>query len=258
VLQKCLPRLKVLSKYGIGVDKVDLQAATELRIPVTFCPGVNHVTVAEHTFGLLLALTRQIPQHDAMVKRGEWHRGVGRELAGKTLGLLGLGRIGREVTKRAVAFDMRVCAYDVTWHEAFAHQWGVVRQPTAEAVLPYADVVSLHMNLSDENRAFINAARLALMKPGAYLVNCARGGLIDQGDVAAALQRGQLAGYGADVVEPEPVVPTNPLLTAPNVVLTPHVGSRTYESVERQAVMAVENLLRVLQGQTPHAQANAL
>ena len=120
VLQKCLPRLKVLSKYGIGVDKVDLQAATELRIPVTFCPGVNHVTVAEHTFGLLLALTRQIPQHDAIVKRGEWHRGVGRELAGKTLGLLGLGRIGREVAKRAVAFDMRVSAYDVTWDEAFA------------------------------------------------------------------------------------------------------------------------------------------
>src|SRR4029434_6171336 len=106
VLQKCLPRLKVLSKYGIGVDKVDLHAATELRIPVTFCPGVNHVTVAEHTFGLLLALTRQIPQHDAIVKRGEWHRGVGRELAEKTLGLLGLGRIGREVAKRAVAFDM--------------------------------------------------------------------------------------------------------------------------------------------------------
>jgi D-3-phosphoglycerate dehydrogenase len=113
-------------------------------------------------------------------------------------------------------------------------------------------------SLSDENRAFINAARLALMKPGAYLVNCARGGLIDEGDVAAALQRGQLAGYGADVVEPEPVVPTNPLLTASNVVLTPHVGSRTYESVERQAVIAVENLLRVLQGQPPHAQANTL
>jgi D-3-phosphoglycerate dehydrogenase len=258
VLQKCLPRLKVLSKYGIGVDKVDLQSATELRIPVTFCPGVNHVTVAEHTFGLLLALTRQIPRHDAIVKRGEWQRGVGRELAGKTLGLLGLGRIGREVAKRAVAFAMQVCAYDVSWDAAFAQQWGITRYPSAEEVLRSADVVSLHMNLSDENRAYINTARLALMKPGAYLVNCARGGLVHEGDVAAALQRGQLAGYGADVVEPEPVVPTNPLLTAPNVVLTPHVGSRTYESVERQAVMAVENMLRVLSGQPPHAQANTL
>jgi D-3-phosphoglycerate dehydrogenase len=258
VLQKCLPRLRVLSKYGIGVDKVDLQAATDLGIPVTFCPGVNHVTVAEHTFGLLLALTRQIPQHDAIVKRGEWQRGVGRELAGKTLGLLGLGRIGREVAKRAVAFDMRVCAYDVAWDEDFARQWGIIRHPTAEAVLQEADVVSLHMNLSEDNRAYMNAARLGLLKPGAYLVNCARGGLVDESDVAAALQSGQLAGYGADVVEPEPVAPTNPLLTAPNVVLTPHVGSRTYESVERQAVMAVENMLRVLQGQTPHAQANTL
>jgi D-3-phosphoglycerate dehydrogenase len=258
VLQKCLPRLRVLSKYGIGVDKVDLQAATDLGIPVTFCPGVNHVTVAEHTFGLLLALTRQIPQHDAIVKRGEWQRGVGQELAGKTLGLLGLGRIGREVAKRAVAFDMRVCAYDVAWDEDFARQWGIIRHPTAEAVLQEADVVSLHMNLSEDNRAYMNAARLGLLKPGAYLVNCARGGLVDESDVAAALQSGQLAGYGADVVEPEPVAPTNPLLTAPNVVLTPHVGSRTYESVERQAVMAVENMLRVLQGQTPHAQANTL
>ena len=103
-----------------------------------------------------------------------------------------------------------------------------------------------------------NAARLALMKPGAYLVNCARGGLINEGDVAAALQRGQLTGYGADVVEQEPVVPTNPLLTAPNVLLTPHVGSRTYESVERQAIMAVENMLRVPHGQPPHAQGNTL
>ena len=258
VLQKCLPRLKVLSKYGIGVDKIDLQAATELRLPVTFCPGVNHVTVAEHTFGLLLALTRQIPQQDAVVKRGEWQRATGHELAGKTLGLLGLGRIGREVAKRAVAFEMHVCAYDIVWDEAFAQQWGVERKATAEDVLRSGDVVSLHMNLTHDNRAYLNAARLALMKRGAYLVNCARGGLVHEGDVAAALHSGHLAGYGADVVEPEPIVTTNPLLTAPHVVLTPHVGSRTYESVERQAVMAVENMLRVLNGQPPHAQANTL
>src|SRR5262249_51119911 len=217
VLHQCLPRLQMLSTYGIGVDTVDLQAATELRIPVTFCPGGNHVTVAEHTFGLLLALTRQMPQHDAIVKRGAWQRGVGRELASKTLRLLGLGRIGRAVAQRAVAFDMRVCAYDVTWDEAFAQQGGIIRQPTAAEVLRQADVVSLHLHLSDANRVYINAARLALMKPGAYLVNCARGGLINEGEVAVALACGQLAGYGADVVEPQPVVPTNPLLRTPNV-----------------------------------------
>ena len=258
VLQKCLPRLRVLSKYGIGLDKIDVAAATALKIPVTFCPGVNHVTVAEHTFGLLLSLTRLIPPQDAAVKKGEWKRATGRELAGKTMGILGLGRIGKEVAKRAIAFDMKVCAYDVYWDEAFAKQHPIERKGTAEEVLRASDVLSLHMNLTDENKDFMNAGRLALLKKGAYLINCARGGLIHQGDVAGALKSGHLGGYGADVVEPEPIDKANPLLGAPNVVLTPHVGSRTYESVERQAVMAAENMIRVLAGQPPHAQANKL
>jgi D-3-phosphoglycerate dehydrogenase len=258
VLQKCLPKLRVLSKYGIGVDKIDIPAATELKIPVTFCPGVNHVTVAEHTFGLLLSLTRLIPPQDALIKKGEWKRSTGRELAGKTMGILGLGRIGKEVAKRAKAFEMNVCAFDLYWDEAFAKQYGVERKPTGEDVLRTAEVVSLHMNLTEENKEWLNASRLGVMKRGAYLLNCARGGLVHQGDIAAALKSGQLGGYGADVVEPEPIEKTNPLLGAPNVVLTPHTGSRTYESVERQALMAAENMIRVLGGQAPHAQANKL
>jgi len=258
VLQKCLPRLRVLSKYGIGVDKIDLAAATDLRIPVAFCPGVNHVTVAEHTFGLLLSLTRLIPWQDAVVKKGEWKRSTGRELAGKTLGILGLGRIGKEVAKRALAFEMNVCAFDIYWDEAFAQQHRIDRKPSAEEVLGVSDVVSLHMNLTDENKEFVNARRLAIMKKGAYLLNCSRGALIHEADVAAALKSGQLGGYGADVVEPEPIAKTNPLLDAPNVVLTPHVASRTYESVERQATMAADNLIRVLRGEAPLAQANKL
>jgi len=258
VLQKCLPRLRVLSKYGIGVDKIDLGAATDLRIPVTYCPGVNHVTVAEHTFGLLLSLTRLIPLQDAIVKKGEWKRSTGRELSGKTLGILGLGRIGKEVAKRAAAFEMKVNAFDPFWDEAFATQLGIERKPTAEEVLRTSDVVSLHMNLTPENREFVNASRIATMKRGAYLLNCSRGALIHEGDVAQALRSGQLGGYGADVVEPEPIAKTNPLLGAPNVVLTPHVASRTYESVERQATMAAENLIRVLAGQGALAQANKL
>ena len=258
VLDKCLPRLRVLSKYGIGVDKIDIPAATSLKIPVTFCPGVNHVTVAEHTFGLLLSLTRLIPAQDALIKKGEWKRSTGRELAGKTMGILGLGRIGKEVAKRARAFDMNVCAFDVYWDDAFAKQYGVERKPTGEDVLRASEVVSLHMNLTDENKDWLNASRLGVMKRGAYLINCARGGLVHQGDIAAALKSGQLGGYGADVVEPEPIEKSNPLLGAPNVVLTPHTGSRTYESVERQALMAAENMIRVLGGQAPHAQANKL
>ena len=256
VLEKCLPRLKVLAKYGIGVDKIDIPAATALRIPVTFCPGVNHVTVAEHTFGLLLSLTRLIPQQDALIKKGEWKRSTGRELAGKTMGILGLGRIGKEVAKRAIAFDMKVCAYDLYWDDAFGRQYGVTRLEAGEDVLKASDVVSLHMNLTEENREYINLGRIAFMKRGAYLLNCARGGLINQADVAAALKQGLLGGYGCDVVEPEPIEKTNPLLSAPNVVFTPHTGSRTYESVERQALMAAENMIRVLGGQAPHAQAN--
>ena len=258
VLQKCLPKLRVLSKYGIGVDKIDIPAATELKIPVTFCPGVNHVTVAEHTFGLLLSLTRLIPPQDALIKKGEWKRSTGRELAGKTMGILGLGRIGKEVAKRAKAFEMNVCAFDLFWDDAFAKQYGVERMPAGEDVLKAADVVSLHMNLTEETKEYINLSRIAAMKKGAYLLNCARGGLINQADVAAALKQGLLGGYGADVVEPEPIEKTNPLLGAPNVVLTPHTGSRTYESVERQAMMAAENMIRVLGGQAPHAQANKL
>ena len=258
VLQKCLPRLRVLSKYGIGVDKIDLAAATDLGIPVTYCPGVNHVTVAEHTFGLLLALTRLIPQQDALVRKGEWKRSTGRELAGKTFGILGLGRIGKEVAKRAIAFEMKVCAFDLYWDEAFAKQHGIERKAAAEEVLQASEVVSLHMNLTGENKEFVNASRIALMRKGAYLLNCARGALIHEADVAAALQSGRLGGYGTDVVDPEPIAKTNPLLGAPNVVLTPHVASRTYESVERQATMAAENLIRVLAGQPPLAQANKL
>jgi D-3-phosphoglycerate dehydrogenase len=256
VLEKCLPKLKVLAKYGIGVDKIDIAAATALRIPVTFCPGVNHVTVAEHTFGLLLSLTRLIPQQDALIKKGEWKRSTGRELAGKTMGILGLGRIGKEVAKRAKAFEMNVCAFDLYWDDAFAKQYGVERKETGEDVLKASEVVSLHMNLTEENKDYINLGRIALMKRGAYLLNCARGGLINQADVAGALKQGLLGGYGCDVVEPEPIEKTNPLLAAPNVVFTPHTGSRTYESVERQALMAAENMIRVLKGEAPHAQAN--
>jgi D-3-phosphoglycerate dehydrogenase len=256
VLEKSLPGLKVLSKYGIGVDKIDLQAATDLRIPVTYCPGVNHTTVAEHSFGLMLSLYRQIPQQNALVHQGQWKRMTGHELLGKTLGVLGLGRIGKEVAKRARAFEMRVVGFDPFWDEAFAARHEIERRATAEEVLKEADIVALHMNLTHENREFLNAGRLALMKKDAIVINTSRGALIDEKAVAEAVRSGQIAGYGADVVEPEPIDPANPLIGVENVVLTPHIGSRTYESVIRQATMAVENLVKVLNGQPPLAQAN--
>lgn len=257
VLEKCRPKLRVLSKYGIGVDKIDLQAATDYRIPVTYCPGVNHTTVAEHSFGLMLSLNRQITQQNALVHQGQWKRMTGHELMGKTLGILGVGRIGKEVAKRAKAFEMKVIAYDPYWDEAFAVQYGVSRRHSIDEVVKEADILALHMNLTSENREFLNAARLANMKKDAIVINTSRGALVDQAAVAEAVKSGQIAGYGADVVEPEPISADNPLIGVPNVVLTPHIGSRTYESVVRQATMAVENLIRVLNGETPLAQANA-
>jgi D-3-phosphoglycerate dehydrogenase len=249
VLEKSRPRLRVVSKYGVGTDRIDLAAAAELGIPVGNCPGGNHVAVAELALGLMLAVVRSIPQEDAIVKRGEWKRLAGREVSGKTLGILGLGRIGKEIARRAAAFDMTVCAHDLYWDEAFAAKAGVERMASADDVLRAADILSINMSLTDENRGFLDARRLALLKPGAYVVNCARGAMVHQADVAAALASGRLAGYAADVVEPEPVAKDNPLLEAPNVILTPHIGSRTTESVERQAMMAVENLLRGLRGE---------
>ncbi len=259
VLQKCLPRLKVLSKYGIGLDKIDVAAATELKIPVCFTPGVNHTTVSEHTFGLILNLIRQIGEQNAIIKSGGWKRMTGHEMWNKTMGILGMGRIGRETAKRARAFGMHVVGYDVFWTDEtdyFAADYGVVKANTPEEVITAADFLTLHMNLTKDNKALINAQRLATMKPTAIIVNTARGGLVDEAAIAAALHAGKLGGYCADVFYDEPIKPDCPLLKSPNTILTPHVGSRTYESVVRQATKCVQNLIAVLNGQPPLSQAN--
>ncbi len=259
VLEKCLPRLRVLSKYGIGLDKVDVQAATELKIPVCFTPGVNHTTVAEHVFGLILSLIRQIPQQCGIIHDGGWKRMTGHEMWSKTMGVLGMGRIGKETSKRARAFGMEVIGYDIFWNDEtdyFAAEYGVTKAGTPEDVMKAADFVSLHMNLTDANRNLVNAERLAMMKPTAVIVNTARGPLVDEAAVAAALKAEELGGYCADVFQDEPPKSDNPLIGCPNTILTPHIGSRTYESVVRQATKCVRNLIAVLNGKEPLAQAN--
>lgn len=257
VIRAALPRLKALSKYGIGLDSVDVKAATELKVPVLFTPGVNHTTVAEHTFGLIIMLAKHLRFHTNSVKKGEWKRTTGIELAGKTLGIIGLGRIGKEVAKRARAFDMQVIAFDVYWDEPFAFQHGIFRASSADDVVKQADILSLHMNLTAENREFINTARINTMKEGAMVVDCARGGLVNEADIAAACKAGRLYGYGTDVLEHEPIKAPHPFQDVDNIIVTPHIASRTFESVERQALMSTENLLRVLKGEKPLAQANS-
>jgi D-3-phosphoglycerate dehydrogenase len=258
VLEKSRPRLKVVAKYGIGLDKVDVSAATDLGLPVTFCPGVNHTTVAEHTFGLLLALYRQIVEQDHAVHEGQWKRLTGHELMGKTIGIAGLGRIGKEVAIRARAFGMNVLGYDVYWDGEFAHAHGVERVGEADDLLRRSDIISLHMNLSPETKNFINAERLELCQKEAVLLNCARGELVDSAALAAALDAGRIAGYGADVLDEEPPRPDHPLLKCRHAVITPHIGSRTYESVIRQATMAAQNMINVLEGRPALAQANKI
>jgi D-3-phosphoglycerate dehydrogenase len=256
VIEKALPRLKLISKYGIGLDKIDVEHATKRGIPITFCPGVNHTTVAEHSFALLLALVRQLVTEANYTAAGQWKRLTGHEIMGLRMGIFGLGRIGKEVAIRAKAFGMSVCAYDIYWDEAFAELHGIEKAASADALVKQSDVLSLHTNLTPETHHFINAKRIASMPDASIILNCARGELVDSQAIRAALESGKLRGYGADVLEVEPPPTDHPLLGAPNCIITPHIGSRTYESVQRQAGMAAENLLRVLRGQPPLAQAN--
>lgn len=256
VIDLSLPRLKVISKYGIGLDKIDVEYATEKKIPVLFTPGVNHTTVAEHTFGLLLGITKTVVETAAAARQGEWKRLTGHEIMGQTMGIIGLGRIGKEVATRAKAFGMPVIAFDPYWDEEFATEHGIQRCATMDDVLTGADVVSLHCFLSDETRGMINSEKIAEMKDGVIVLNCARGELVETADMVTALHSGKVGGYGTDVLDVEPPPADHPLLTAPNCVITPHIGSRTYESVVRQAMRATDNLINFLNGDEDFIQSN--
>ncbi len=256
VLEKARPRLRIISKYGIGVDKIDVKSATEFGIPVLFTPGVNHTTVAEHTFLLLLALEKNLLFHTDSTRAGTWKRQTGHELLDKTIGIVGLGRIGKEVAVRARAFGMKPVAFDVFWDAEFAARYGVTRAASLDELFAAADYVSLHTNLTPETRGMINAQSIARMKKGVLILNCARGEIVRTPDLVAALQSGQVGGYGADVLDEEPPPPDHPLLRHPRCVITPHIASRTYESVVRQATAAVRNLILAMNGEKPLAQVN--
>jgi len=257
VIRKSLPRLKVISKYGIGLDKVDVQAATDLRVPVLFTPGVNHTTVAEHTFGLLLSAVRNIVTEANYTAQGKWTRITGTELYGKTLAIVGLGRIGCEVAIRARAFGLKLIGFGSHWDPAFAAEHQIERVATIEEVLRRADIVSLHTKLTPSTRHLINAGNIGLLRKTAVIVNCARGELLELSALVAALKSKNLLAYATDVLDQEPPPRDHPLLGLPNVIVTPHIGSRTFESVQRQATCAVENLSLYLAGKPPIAQANS-
>ena len=256
VLERACPRLKVLSKYGIGVDKIDVDAATEMGLPLLFTPGVNHTTVAEHTFLLLLAIEKHLLFHADSTRQGGWKRKTGREIAVKKIGIVGMGRIGKEVAKRAKAFGMTVIGYDVYWDESFAGEHQIERVNDFHDLFPRVDYLSLHTNLTPDTRELIRNETIKLLKDDAVILNCARGEIVNTNDVAKALESGALRGYGTDVLDEEPPVKDHPLTKLPNCLVTPHIGSRTLESVQRQAVAAVTNLVQAMRGEPPLAQVN--
>jgi len=226
------PRLRVVGRAGVGVDNIDVEAATRRGVLVMNTPGGNATSVAEHTLALILALARSVPQLNAAIHAGRWEKGAasGMELRGKTLGLIGLGRVGSEVARRARAFEMRVLAHDPHISENVARDVGTELVPLQE-LLAQSDIVSLHTALSPETEKMINAETLARMKRGARLINAARGELVDEAALAAALRSGHLAGAAVDVFAAEPPR-GSPLLGLPNVIATPHVAGSTAEAQE--------------------------
>lgn len=242
-------KLRCVVRAGVGVDNIDVAAATRKGIVVMNTPGGNTVSTAEHTITLLMSLARMIPAADATMKAGRWDRGkfVGTQLAGKTLGVIGLGRIGREVGRRAAGLDMKVVGFDPFLSPDRAGQLGIEAVAGLDDLLPRCDFLTVHTPLTPETTNLIGAAQLAKMPKGARVLNCARGGIINEEALAEALQSGHLAGAALDVYVQEPPPPDHPLVKLPNVVTTPHLGASTVEaqvSVAREAAQLIIDYLK--------------
>jgi D-3-phosphoglycerate dehydrogenase len=238
--------LKVIAKHGVGVDNIDLAAATAAGIVVTNTPQANKVAVAELTIALMLALARRLLKQHQVVSGGGWARQMGTELAGKTLGLIGCGRVGQEVAKRARALEMEVVFYDQRTLEVPG-----ARQVSLDELLAWSDYVSVHVPYTPETHHILDAEAFVKMKDGVYVVNTARGGTVDEVALHEAIVAGKVAGAALDVRPKEPPPPDDPLNTLENVILTPHAGATTREAVLRMAKTATESLLAVLRGERP-------
>lgn len=242
--------LRVIARYGVGVDAVDLEAARQRGIIVTNTPGANTNSVAELTIALMLALARRIPEAVQTTRLGGWPRLSGVSLEGKVVGLIGFGAIGRQVARRLRGFDCTLLAYDPFPDEVKAEELGV-RLTSLDEVVQQADFLSLHCPATDETRGMVNEAFLRKMKEGAFLINTARGELIDESALLQALQSGRLSGAALDVFSRQPPEPDNPLLKLPQVILTPHMGAHTDGAIQAMGWGALENCLAVLRGQEP-------
>src|SRR3954471_7294219 len=240
-VMKAAPKLRVVGRAGVGVDNVDVDAATERGIVVMKTPGGNTISTAELAISMMVSMARKIPQANMSVKAGEWKRKdfQGTELNGKTLGIMGMGRIGSEVAKRALAFNMRVIAYDPYLNPARAEALGV-KLGTLDELFVGSDFITLHMTLTDETKGILNAVAFAKMKKGIRIINCARGPLICEKDLLEALKSGQVGAAALDVFEVEPLPKEFPLRDLPQVIMTPHLGASTEEAQENVGIEVAE------------------
>jgi phosphoglycerate dehydrogenase-like enzyme len=249
-LFEAAPNLRAIARTGVGFDLIDLAAASQHLVAVTITPGTNQESVAEQTLALLLALARRIVSNDRIIHAGGWDRALVTPVRGMTLGLVGLGRIGRATALRALAFRMRVVACDTVSDAEFDARHGIERLGLDE-LLTQSDAVSLHVPLSPETRGMVDREFLAKMRPGSYLINTSRGGLVVEADLAAALRSGHLAGAGLDVMIHEPPEPGDPLVGLPNVILCPHIGGTDTLSMREMAEMAASTVVDLYHNRWP-------
>ncbi len=245
VLALC-PDLRAIARTGVGYDAVNLESANEKAIAVTITPGTNHDSVAEQSFALLLAVLRRVAINDQIIRSGGWDRTLVAPARGKVLGLVGLGRIGRAMIPRALAFGMEVLGFDPVDQTSNS-----VRRVSLDELLAQSDIVSLHLPLTPSTRGLFNRALFQKMKPGSYLINTARGGVLNEPDLADALTSGHIAGAGLDVLEQEPPTLPHPLISLPNVVISPHIAGIDTQAMDDMATMAAQTIVDLKNGLWP-------
>jgi D-3-phosphoglycerate dehydrogenase len=253
-LMDAAPRLRIIAKHGVGIDNINVAAATSRGIVVTTAPSANDQAVADLTMALLLALLRRIPEANASVKAGRWERFLGFDLTGKVFGILGFGRIGQNVARRAKGFGVELIGADPAWPEEAARGIGI-RRVTPDQLFAQSDVISLHAPLTAETQGLIDGAAIARMKPGVWIVNTSRGKVVQEQAMYEALLAKKVAGYASDVFEAEPPA-GSPLLNLPNVIVSPHMGTHTRESLALMGHRAADAVLCVLQGKPPEFAMN--
>jgi len=246
--------LKVISKYGVGVDNIDIKAATTQEIVVTNTPKANIDAVADLTFALMLALARRIPEADRETKAGNWKKFIGTSVWRKKLGVIGLGKIGRQVVKRARGFEMEILCYDIIQDEEFARQFGV-RYVDLETLLKESDYITIHIPLNNATKGIIGYKELEMINENAFLINTSRGGIIDEKALYDALKNNKIKGAALDAYEKEP--PENsPLVELENIIMTSHNGAYTKEAINNMGIQAAQNLIDVLEGREPENRIN--